>query len=190
MAESLFGTEALKEKRNTSAIEVSGNRLVSARVVEYFPEAERPLDEVKGLITDALKRQKAGAMAIEAGQAKLASVQQAKSVDGFGDEMRISRRAPQNQEVTVVNAALAVPTAKLPSYTNAVLADGSYVVIYVKEAKKHEAKPEDLAGITRELSSVYGESDRRGYLDALEHSLGVEVQRPDFVKGEAKQTEE
>ena len=50
--------------------------------------------------------------------------------------------------------------------------------------------PEDLAGITRELSSVYGESDRRGYLDALEHSLGVEVQRPDFVKGEAKQTEE
>ena len=76
------------------------------------------------------------------------------------------------------------------AYTNAVLADGSYVVIYVKEAKKHEAKPEDLAGITRELSSVYGESDRRGYLDALEHSLGVEVQRPDFVKGEAKQTEE
>ena len=190
VAESLFGTEALKEKRNTSAIEVSGNRLVSARVVEYFPEAERPLDEVKGLITDALKRQKAGAMAIEAGQAKLASVQQAKSVDGFGDEMWISRRAPQNQEVTVVNAALALPTAKLPSYTNAVLADGSYVVIYVKEAKKHEAKPEDLAGITRELSSVYGESDRRGYLDALEHSLGVEVQRPDFVKGEAKQTEE
>lgn len=60
VAESLFGTEALKEKRNTSAIEVSGNRLVSARVVEYFPEAERPLDEVKGLITDALKRQKAG----------------------------------------------------------------------------------------------------------------------------------
>ena len=104
--------------------------------------------------------------------------------------MWISRRAPQNQEVSVVNAALALPTAKLPSYTNAVLADGSYVVIYVKEAKKHEAKPEDLAGITRELSSVYGESDRRGYLDALEHSLGVEVQRPDFVKGEAKQTEE
>ena len=190
VAESLFGSEALKEKRNTSAIEVPGNRLVAARVVEYFPEAERPLADVQGLITDNLKRQKAGTMAVEAGEAKLADVQKSKSLEGFGDAMWISRRAAQGQEASVVNAALAVPSSKLPAYTSAVLADGSSVILYVSETKKHEAKPEELAGIARELSAVYGESDRRGYLDALEHTLGLKILRPDFVKGEEKQTEE
>lgn len=190
VAEALFSSEALREKRNTSAIEVSGNRLVTARVTEYFPEATRPLDEVKGFITERLKVQKASAMALEAGRAKLAEAEKAGSTEGFSDALWISRRNPQNQETSVINAALAIPSAKLPAYASAVLSDGSVSVIRVENAKKHAAQPAEIAGISRELSSIYGEADRRGYLEALEHTLGVEVKRPDFVKGEEREAQE
>lgn len=190
VAESLYGSEALKEKRNTSAIEVSGNRLVAARVVEYFPEAERPLDEVKGFIAERIKQQKAGAMAVEAGRAKLADLEKSKDAKGFGESQWISRRDPQGQEVAVIDAALAVPSAKLPAYAGTVLPDGSYAIIRVEEAKKHPAQPQDISGLTRELSSIYGEADRRGYLEALEAALGVTVNRPDFVQGTEKTEEQ
>ena len=43
--------------------------------------------------------------------------------------------------------------------------------------------PEDLAGITRELSSVYGESDRRGYLVHSNIRSVLKCSAPIFVKG-------
>ena len=47
VVEHLFGEEALSEKRNTSAVEVASNTLVSARIVEHFPTALQPLDAVR-----------------------------------------------------------------------------------------------------------------------------------------------
>ena len=46
----VFSDEVLKEKRNTEAVEVSPNNLVSARVVDYKPSAPRSFDEVKGCL--------------------------------------------------------------------------------------------------------------------------------------------
>lgn len=51
----VFTNEVLKDKRNTEAVEVSNNTLVSARVVEYKPSAPRSFDEIKGGIEDLLK---------------------------------------------------------------------------------------------------------------------------------------
>ena len=71
VAEALFGSECLKEKRNSNAIEVQSNTLVAARVVEYYPEKERALDDVKSIIGEKLRAQKAAEKAFEAGKAKL-----------------------------------------------------------------------------------------------------------------------
>ncbi|WP_295477949.1 SurA N-terminal domain-containing protein [uncultured Sutterella sp.] len=190
VAEMLFGAECLKEKRNSTAIEVPGNRLVAARVVEYFPETERPLAEVSPRIGEKLKSEKAALNAQAAGKAKLAALEKEKNLDGFSDAAWISRQNPQGEEVALVNAALALDSAKLPAWTHAVLADGSYAVVYVEEGRSHKASEAETRGLARELASIYGSADRAGFMEALNESLGFEVLRPDFVKGVEKNTDD
>lgn len=190
VAEALFGSECLKEKRNSNAIEVQSNTLVAARVVEYYPEKERALDDVKSIIGEKLRAQKAAEKAFEAGKAKLAELQKSKSLDGFSDEVWVSRQNQQGQETSLINAELALETSKLPAYTGATLANGSYAIAYVVAARTHQANEAELRGLARELGSIYGEADRAGYLEALKEAIGTKVLRPDFVKGEEKPAEQ
>lgn len=190
VAEALFGSECLKEKRNSNAIEVQSNTLVAARVVEYYPEKERALDDVKSIIGEKLRAQKAAEKAFEAGKAKLAELQKSKSLDGFSDEVWVSRQNQQGQETSLINAELALETSKLPAYTGATLANGSYAIAYVAAARTHQANEAELRGLARELGSIYGEADRAGYLEALKEAIGTKVLRPDFVKGEEKPAEQ
>ena len=190
VAEALFGSECLKEKRNSNAIEVQSNTLVAARVVEYYPEKERALDDVKSIIGEKLRAQKAAEKAFEVGKAKLAELQKSKSLDGFSDEVWVSRQNQQGQETSLINAELALETSKLPAYTGATLANGSYAIAYVAAARTHQANEAELRGLARELGSIYGEADRAGYLEALKEAIGTKVLRPDFVKGEEKPAEQ
>lgn len=190
VAEALFGSECLKEKRNSNAIEVQSNTLVAARVVEYYPEKERALDDVKSIIGEKLRAQKAAEKAFEAGKAKLAELQKSKSLEGFSDEVWVSRQNQQGQETSLINAELALETSKLPAYTGATLANGSYAIAYVEAARTHQANEAELRGLARELGSIYGEADRVGYLEALKEAIGTKVLRPDFVKGEEKPQEQ
>ena len=67
----LFSSDAIKNKRNTDAIEVAPNTLVAARVLEHQPAAQRSFDEVKGEIAQMLRQREASALALKDGQAKL-----------------------------------------------------------------------------------------------------------------------
>ena len=187
VAAALFGSECLKEKRNSSAIEVQSNVLVAARVVEHFPEATRPFEEVKAVITEKLRTQKAAELALKAGEGKLAELRETKSLEGFGDAAWVSRRTPNGQETALIDAELSLPAAKLPAYVGARLTNGDFVVAWVDEGRGRKPAANDLAGLARELRSIYGESDRAGYMEALKASLGTKILRPDFVAGEEKQ---
>src|ERR687897_2511727 len=67
----LFSSDALKNKRNTDAIEVAANTLVAARVLEHQPAAQRSFDEMKGEIAEQLRQREASALALKEGTAKL-----------------------------------------------------------------------------------------------------------------------
>src|SRR5207248_8220635 len=67
----LFSPDSLKNKRNTDAVEVAPRTLVSARVIEYQPAAQRSFDEVKGEISQFLSKREAAVLAQKDGAAKL-----------------------------------------------------------------------------------------------------------------------
>ena len=65
----LFEAEAVQEKRNTPAVEVSAGRLVSARVRAFRPAAPQAYELVKGLVREDFIRQKSAELAAAAAQA-------------------------------------------------------------------------------------------------------------------------
>ena len=72
----VFGNEALKNKRNTDAVEVGPSQLASARVVKYEPAHTLPLAEVKDRVRAAVVAEQAAALARKDGEAKLAAARQ------------------------------------------------------------------------------------------------------------------
>src|SRR5207237_768246 len=88
----LFSTDALKNKRNTDAIEVAPNTLVAARVVDYQPAGQRKFEEVKNEIADLLRRREAQAAAEKDGEAKLAQLRKGENPVTWSAPREVSRR--------------------------------------------------------------------------------------------------
>ena len=71
----LFGDDALRNKRNTEAVEIAPGRVVVARVLEHKPAALRPLEEVRAGIAKRLTDEEALKLARAAGIERLKQLQ-------------------------------------------------------------------------------------------------------------------
>lgn len=113
----VFSDEVLKDKRNTEAVEVSPNNLISARVLEYTPEAPRSFDEVKGGIEALLKAEAAGKLAQQKGEALLAELKAGKAAEAeWISPVTIDRRNAQGLSDGVMKHVFKVSSKTLPAY--------------------------------------------------------------------------
>ena len=80
MLSALFSDEVLKNKHNTSAIEVQPNMLLAARVIEHKPAVAMPLEEVRGDIVQYLTDKAAIELAEKEGRAALDKLKKGEAV--------------------------------------------------------------------------------------------------------------
>ena len=165
----VFSDEVLKEKRNTEAVEVSPNNMVSARVLEHRPSAPRTFDEVKGGIEALLKLEQAEKLATEKGTAALAKLKAGDAGDDLEwiPPVTIDRKNAQGLTDSVMNQAFKLDTSKLPAYAGFMNEKTSFTIIKVSrvdnalatdaEAKKN-AEAELQAALVAEYMSAYGNS--------------------------------
>ena len=176
----VFSDEVLKEKRNTEAVEVSPNNLVSARVLEHKASAPKTFDDVKVGIEAVLKLEQAAKLAKEKGDAMLAKL---KSGETFKElewtsPVTVSRKDAQGYTDPVMNQVYKLNTAKLPAYAGFVDANRAYVLLQVsgvsdglaedKQAKE-TAELEFDSAVAAEYVSAYGKS--------LKAKTNIEVNR-------------
>ena len=181
VVEALFSAESLDKKRNTEAIEVASNTLVSARVVEHRPAAVRPLAEVSATIKGLLEQKEAARLAREAGEQKLAALQKSSSDAGFAAPRSISRTQTQGLPAAAVTAVMRVPVDKLPAFVGAELDGGSYGVFQVLSSKLPEKQDAAQAEAqARALAQAFGAADDAAYVAALKTKHKAQVVRGDL----------
>lgn len=128
----VFSDDVLKDKRNTEAVEVSPNNLVSARVVEYSPEAPRSFDEVKAGIEGLLKTEAADKLVQQKGEALLAELKAGKASNAdWITPVTVDRRNAQGLSDGVMRNVFKVNTHTLPAYYGFNEANKGYTVIKV-----------------------------------------------------------
>lgn len=182
--EALYGFDVLEDKRNSNAIEVASNTLLSARVTAHHKQTVKTFDEVKGDIVATLKNQKATEAARSQGSADIAKLLDKKSASGkFGDKTVISRERPGAYAYEVVTAALRPEANKLPTYTGVQTQDGSYFVIEVQSSKKIEASPEQLAMRKAELAQLYSNPEQAAFISGLETKFGTQILKDEYKPG-------
>ncbi len=166
----IFSDEVLKDHRNTEAVEVSPNNLVSARVVEYKPAAPKSFDEVKAGIEDLLKIEAAAKLASSKGDAALKSLQQGKEVVGIEwiPEVTVDRKNAQGLTDLAMNQAFNTNTTKLPAYSG--MADAKQGYLLVKVIKVNTAIPTD-AEAQKAAKTSLNEALASEYLTAYKQSL-------------------
>ena len=157
----VFTNEVLKDKRNTEAVEVANNTLVSARVVDYKPSAPRSFDEVKGGIEDLLKIEKATKLAIDKGTSSLASLKAGNAATGLDwiSPVVVDRKNAQGLTDLTMSNVFKIDTAKLPAYAGVADSQKGYLLIKVTAVNSKladdEAKKTALLDLRTAMASEY-----------------------------------
>jgi peptidyl-prolyl cis-trans isomerase D len=181
LTEALFAPDAIKNSRNTEAIETAPNTLAAARVVEYRPAALRPLDQVRDQIRARVERAEAARLAKESGTKKLTELMTAANDAGFDKPRTVSRSRPEGLPEGAVKAIMRAPADKLPTYIGAELEGGAYGIFLVLSAKMpaqpDAARKDQLA---RNLQQTIGNGDDAAFIDALKTKYKAEILSSDL----------
>lgn len=173
----LFSDEALKNKRNTSAVDVGNGTLVAARVLEHKPAALRPFEEVKPVIEKALGNEEAVKLAEQDGEGKLAKLAKGEAVDLAWSPARAIARSEQGLPPEVLRAIFRASTEKLPAYAGVKVPGAGYALYRIEKVNRPVAKADDprRAAIKQQYARVLAEQDFGAYIAALRKRHDVKV---------------
>ena len=175
----LFSDDAIKNKRNTEAIQVGPTTLVAARIVDYRPAAARKFEDVEAQVRQAYIAQQAAELARKDGEAKLEALKKADSATGFGPAMTVSRAKADGLSPKAVDAIMRADAAKLPSVVGVDLgADGYALYRITKVATPPQTNAGQRDADAQQLSQLAGQTELAAYYEALKAQAKVKVLRP------------
>jgi peptidyl-prolyl cis-trans isomerase D len=183
----LFGDDAIRNKRNTEAVETEAGRLVVARVLEHKPATVRPLAEVRDEIAQGLTRQEALRLARAAGAAKLKRLLESGPDPGtpWGPAKTINRETPGGLDPRAVAAVFRADASKLPVYVGVDLPPAGYAVYRV--SKVIEAPAVDDAKLRASETGLARQEARETYdafVDSLRSRAKITVYEQNLAKKE------
>jgi peptidyl-prolyl cis-trans isomerase D len=176
----LFSDDAVKNRRNTEAVEVAPNTLIAARVLEHRPAEIRPADAVRADIETKLKNDEAAKLAQKDGEDKLARLVKGESLDlTWSAPKPVTRAGVPGMSPEGVRAAFRLPADKLPGYAGGRLPKGGFAIYKLVTVKAGQAEGSDpkAAGVATQLSRLYGEEDFNEYLASLRARYPVEINK-------------
>jgi peptidyl-prolyl cis-trans isomerase D len=180
----LFSPDAIQQHRNTDAIEVSPGVLVSARVAEHQPEAQRPFEEVKADVASRLARREAAALAQKEGMEKLALL--AKGGDAglqWGAAKTVSRRDAQGLAPAALRRIMTADAAKLPAYAGIERGDRGYALYRISKVTPGEFKagPQSAPELAQ-LDGEAGSEQLQAYIASLRARAKIDINQANLEK--------
>ena len=181
--DALFSADSLDKKRNTEALDVGGNQLVSGRVVTHSAAHARPFAEVRDDVRTAFVNQRGAEQARNEGQARLkAWTEQPATATSLPAPVTLSRDEPQGQPSQLVEAVLRADPSKLPAFVGVDLGGDGYAVAQVEKVLPHAEQTADLATQSRQrYEQLWGLAEAVSYYETLKarYKAQILVPRPE-----------
>lgn len=176
----LFSDDALKNKRNTEAVEVAPNTLVAARVLEFKPAALQPLEAVRADIEKHLLHDEAAKMARTAGESGLAKLSRGEKVDLSWSPVRsVTRLGAPGLTPDALRAVFRADVGRLPAYVGVALADGYafYQISQVKPFVPGTAEDGRTKTLRQQYERVIADEEFSAWIAALRLRYPVEINK-------------
>ncbi|HEY8876244.1 MAG TPA: SurA N-terminal domain-containing protein [Roseateles sp.] len=181
LLDAVFGADALRNKRNTEAVETGPSQLVSAHVVQHNPARVPPLADVKDKVRNQLVQKLASEQAKKAGEARLAALKSNPAdTAGLDAAVTVSRAKPQNLTRAQLEAVLGADAAKLPAVVGVAADDGGYVVVRINQLQPRDPAVIDDKRAAQQYAGSWARAEGQAYLAALksQYKAVIKVESP------------
>lgn len=175
LLDAVFGNDALRNKRNTEAVEVGPNQLAAARVVQHTPARTLPLAEVKDRVRERVVAEQAAALARKEGEARLAQLRQGGEVAGLPAPVTVSRNQPQNLPRPLLDAVLRADASKLPTVFGESLGDDGYAVVRLVKVEPPQLQPAEATQLDQAYARAWGAAESAAYYETLKRRYKAQV---------------
>lgn len=186
----LFSDDALKNRRNTDAVEVAPNTLVAARVAEVKAAELRSFESVKAEIEKRLVAEETARLARQDGEQMLARLNRGEAVSvAWGPQQTVTRQPMRGLSAQAQRTIFSVRAGRLPAFAGLALSDGGYALYRISEVRPGTARGRDDAQwqVQRaQLAQLTGSEDFSAYLAALREQYGVKVNKAALAKTEER----
>ncbi|HJV84890.1 MAG TPA: SurA N-terminal domain-containing protein [Noviherbaspirillum sp.] len=186
----LFSDDAIKNKRNTDAIEVAPNTLIAGHVIEYKPVAKRPFDEVKNVIRDRVMQAEAEKLAKKAGEEKLAALKSGGETGGFSEAKTVSRVKNAGMSGAELGSVMKADVSKLPAFAGVEVPGQGYAVYRINKVGQ-PATPDTARrqAEQQQVANALAQQEMLAYLEVLKKKAKVQITKPVAEKSEADANE-
>lgn len=171
--QAVFAEDTLKNKRNTSAVEVAPNTLLAARVVEYQAASALPLAEVSVAIRKKLQLKQALELMSKQGNEMLAGLQRGEKANVVWlTPQSVTRSQHTGLSIELLRLVFQAPAVKLPVYVGAQTEQGGFALVRIDAIKEtgdiDEAKRNRYV---QQIRQIIGEELLQAYVaDARKHA--------------------
>jgi peptidyl-prolyl cis-trans isomerase D len=174
--QAVFSEDALKNKRNTAAVEVAPNTLLAARVTEYKPSSVRPLAEVTASIQQKLEKLQAAELAAQQGKKLLEQLQHGEKVSvNWKAAQSITRNQRSGIEPELLQAVFRADIGKLPAYLGMNNPNG-YVLARIDAVKDTSSIDESKRGrYAQQIRQITGEALLAAYMADVKKRATIKI---------------
>jgi peptidyl-prolyl cis-trans isomerase D len=183
--EALFASDAIRNKRNTDAVETAPNQLVSGRIVQYTAAHTLPFAEVKDKVRERVVAEQAAALAHKEGEARLAELKKNPATALPGEAQPVSRATSKDLPPPVVDAVLRADTSTLPAVVGVDLNNAGYAVVRVTKVLGRDPVVGDNTRAQAQYAQAWGDAEAQAYYAALKTRLKVEIKEKAVAAAEA-----
>jgi peptidyl-prolyl cis-trans isomerase D len=175
--DAIFGNEAVANKRNTDAVEVGGNQLVSGRVIKHQPARTLELAEVKDRVREVLVAKQAAELARKEGEKRVAELKQAPG-EALPTALTLSRGQSQGAPKNVIDAVMSADADKLPAVVGVDLGPQGYLALRVLKVLPREPVPAAAGGedmMRAQVAQAWAAAEAEVVMAALKQRFKAEV---------------
>lgn len=174
LLDALFDATNRAKGRNTEAIEVGPNKLVSARIVKYSPAALQPFEAVQTTVREHWVKAEALKAARKDAEQKLALWKQSPDKAQLPPSVQMSRKLVFAQPPQVMDAALRIPEKQLPAWTMVDLGADGVAVLRVNKVLPIQITNQEINETEAQFGSYWGKAEADAYYRALKRQYKVE----------------
>jgi peptidyl-prolyl cis-trans isomerase D len=176
LLEALFAEDSVSKRRNTAALEVAANTLVSARIVNYRPAAARPYAQVKDEVRNLFIQDKSAQLAKAEGMARLAEWKDQAAQAQVGAALVVSREQSAGQPQALVDAVLHADPARMPTLVGVDLGKQGYALARVnKIVPRDTPSAQQQAQSRQQFTQLWAQAEAQAYLTHLKSQFKAEM---------------
>ena len=172
----LFSPDSVEKKRNTEAIEIGSNQLVSARITQYAPARTLPLAEVRNDVRERLIAARAVELAKKEGASKLDAWKAQADGAKLAAPTVVSRDQAGTVSPAIVDKVLHADASKLPAWIGVDLGSQGYAVVRVNSVLGRAAPADGQAKQERaQYAQWVASAESQAYYEMLKNRFKAQI---------------